>query len=1217
MSARRLDCRTLAREDGVRLFRGGGIDRQGEPIFRADCPLCADKHRDRPLAIAKGWWKCHRCKREGRAVDWLHERRGLSQDEIKRLAGTDAPRRKSQADRDRDAREAERERLEQEQRAAQKAESVRQMGDEAVPIKDAPGNPAELYLRSRGINYSAGQCPDAMRYHPGKRALLTAGTWQDGRVSYVHLVYLTRQGAKRTEWIGGKLGSKQTFGPMPAGTCMRLPGPADAPIVLCEGVETGATVHCLRGWETHALGGVDNLAKAIEALPAGRLFVLAAEAYAEGSQARTRLAEAVAQARSRGARIAVCEAATAKQGGDLNDVLQERGADAVLAQLDEAVAGWSVFPHTARTSLLPAYYDPPSETVDEAKQRQDDALLGHLREAELISAARRELHTRRTAAILEEAETIAARSPERVAPADPADVPPRIKAAITRQLIGEIAEKYGFGRRIPKPPRLMQTGGQGTGKSTIVREFAAGSTQPDVWVFNELTTDKAKEEFLAYLEIATPTSPPAMRILGRDKPDPTRPDHQICDRADAAARIAKAGLSVVQSLCTDCPFRDECGYWRQRREAKALIAEGRGGVFFQASAYLFPQSPITHPDHVVIDETIIAMSVDQHTIKPEMLDPQLPHIGIDTRNTLSQIFHAIRQPKPLAVLREAGVDRKELRTVVNSLEISLDQLTPALSASMSDEDIARALKGPDRARVRAVLGLVRALKTEIDMPRDTLTGIVVKADGTVDISRRQSPRGISQASLTVLDGTGDVDLMRKLVGANLRHVHVPFPRNAHVTGTTGRKYSRQSITGMDRHGQPIANKAAASERLRREIGTIQSSLPAGSLLGGTKRVVDRLVESGVLPADTPRTHLSKMRGLNTWEKCEGVAVFGAEYLSIGALEGTARAFLADDPAPFVSMDYPAPKGWEYEQWPYKATRMRRMADGTLQPVEVEIHPDPRVQRVYEQIREASIVQFVDRTRPIWNHRQFIVANDLCLDVTYDVIRTHRDLVAGGGPLERAAARTGILPCNFADFSRVNPNVINTLISFERAWIKYPHSSNKNPIWEMRVFNFRRPGQRGRPSKAWIDTRRHPDPAAALARYLGPVVLVDAPVAQPQEAAHGAEAPAHAKAVPDPAPPPHAPPVRQDTPVPAAPASPSEKHTMPDTLPAWANAASPPILAERDPYALSGRITLRPGQLSEAALLAMAAALAQVTAQAVAQAAHDRPGRGAVAAPPAD
>jgi hypothetical protein len=535
-----------------------------------------------------------------------------------------------------------------------------------------------------------------------------------------------------------------------------------------------------------------------------------------------------------------------------------------------------------------------------------------------------------------------------------------------------------------------------------------------------------------------------------------------------------------------------------------MIEAGRGAVFFQASAYLFPQSPIPHPDHVIIDETIIALSVARHTIKPDRLDPWLPHIGDDTRNTLSQIFHAIRQPKPLAVLREAGIDRKELRIVANSLDHALEALTPALSASMSDEDIARAVKNEDRAKVRAILALVRALQTEIGLPRDTLTGIVVKSDGGVEISRLQSPRGISQASLTVLDGTGDIDLMRKLVGANLRHVHVPFPRNAHITGTIGRKYSRQSITGLDRHGQPIENKTQASERLRKEIGVIQSSLPAGSLLGGTKRVIETLTQSGVLPPNTETTHLSKMRGLNTWEDCEGVAVFGAEYLGIGELEGYARAFMADDPEPFVSMDHPAPDGWEFPQWPYKATRMRRKADDTLQPVDVEVHPDPRVQKVLEQIREASIVQLLDRTRPIWNHRKFIVANDLALDVTYDVVRPHRELVAGGGPLERAMARTGILPCNFEDFSRINPNVIKSINTFGRCWKNYPQNSNKNPIWEMGVVFYRLPGRRGPPSKALIDAKRHPGPLAALSHHLGALVLVNASTA---EAQHVAQAPA--------------------------------------------------------------------------------------------------------------
>jgi hypothetical protein len=52
----------------------------------------------------------------------------------------------------------------------------------------------------------------------------------------------------------------------------------------------------------------------------------------------------------------------------------------------------------------------------------------------------------------------------------------------------------------------------------------------------EPTFDKAVEEYDAYLADARPSSPPAMLIRGRDRKDPLRPGHFMCDRHKAAKR---------------------------------------------------------------------------------------------------------------------------------------------------------------------------------------------------------------------------------------------------------------------------------------------------------------------------------------------------------------------------------------------------------------------------------------------------------------------------------------------------------------------------------------------------------------------------------------------------------------------------------------------------------------------------------------------------------
>ena len=57
------------------------------------------------------------------------------------------------------------------------------------------------------------------------------------------------------------------------------------------------------------------------------------------------------------------------------------------------------------------------------------------------------------------------------------------------------------------------------------------------------------------------------------------------------------------------------------------------------------------------------------------------------------------------------------------------------------------------------------------------------------------------------------------------------------------------------------------------------------------------------------------------------------------------------------MDYP------------KSRRPYMMRDGSTQSVKVKVHPDRRVQAVVEQVREAEMLQAIDRLRLIHSHQK--------------------------------------------------------------------------------------------------------------------------------------------------------------------------------------------------------------------------------------------------------
>ena len=261
--------------------------------------------------------------------------------------------------------------------------------------------------------------------------------------------------------------------------------------------------------------------------------------------------------------------------------------------------------------------------------------------------------------------------------------------------------------------------------------------------------------------------------------------------------------------------------------------------------------------------------------------------------------------------------------------------------------------------------------------------------------------------------------------------------------------------GRDRNGNLIEGKAEEAKRLQKELHTIASRLPGPVLWVGAKRVVGergRDVGALSLPDDfDDRAHYGKLRGLNEWEHCTSVLAIGRESVSVATLEGIARAFLTRDPKPLIPLlghdpedGDAAPKyGW------CKVTRMRRMRDGSLSPVEVEVHPDPRVQMVFEQMRESELIEGIDRVQPIFNRRWIALLNNLCLDVTYDRVLTHREMVAGGSRMEIAYQATGILPMGARDLHALSAKfglgLFQTEDAAKRA-LKVGRSSNKRTLY---------------------------------------------------------------------------------------------------------------------------------------------------------------------------
>src|SRR5262249_42644923 len=147
-------------------------------------------------------------------------------------------------------------------------------------------------------------------------------------------------------------------------------------------------------------------------------------------------------------------------------------------------------------------------------------------------------------------------------------------------------------------------------------------------------------------------------------------------------------------------------------------------------------------------------------------------------------------------------------------------------------------------------------------------------------------------------------------------------------------------------------------------------------------------------------HFGSIRGTNEFKGHDAVIILGREQPSPRDAERLAKAIWYDTKEPIQCI--PADQKGQVD-YP-KARRCYIMRDGSQQSVKVKVHPDPRVQSVVEQVREAEMVQAIDRLRLIHSERQktvFVLCN-IPLGIPVDELVTWRQL-AGDNKLADALA----------------------------------------------------------------------------------------------------------------------------------------------------------------------------------------------------------------------
>jgi hypothetical protein len=676
----------------------------------------------------------------------------------------------------------------------------------------------------------------------------------------------------------------------------------------------------------------------------------------------------------------------------------------------------------------------------------------------------------------------------------------RLKSSITRRVKREVLDECGLEQLPTEGERTLVTGAQGTGKSTEAAKGIAEMPGGEVTIWWTVPTlEKADEQAEAYRRIAGGDSMDCTVVRGRPALDPRTTGETMCPRHVVVNRAAAMGVKVVEEICMTCPLKQTCGFQAQARALSGVDS----GLFLMASDYLWLPCLAPSPDILIVDESVIDKATEMVSFEPSRIVEDSKWAGGDLEKAMERrgVALAVRDAvtkhagRELAFLRDNDITRDDLGACVRHLG-QKEEDKPVVRGWMSDKQIEKELDAVEAREIQKVLKLFRQIRDEIDLPRDGLNSVWfdpearVRVDKEIErqprvfVSRVRKPRILPETPVLALDGTGSIELNRKLFGEYMTRERFAAPRDAEVIQTSGKNFSRQSVTGCDRNGNPIsAQKMAEAKQLSAQVIEFLKMLP-GSVLLVTYMQAEELLKPH-LPPHVATAHFGAIRGLNTFEHVETVVVVGRPQPSPQDLETQTRPFTATDARPFL------PVG-EYVTQP----RGRRMRDGdAMNAVAVQVHADTRCQARLEQIREAEIVQAVDRVRPVFNRRRLFLLSNLALDVTVDRVMPWPSLRPG--KFVHAFARHGVLPLSAGDLSRAFPDLWRDRKAAEEGLRCDAKTTGKSQIdilfGKTRLFfpgalkaSYRRQNQHGPLARALVSAEL-PDPRAALQGLVGELV----------------------------------------------------------------------------------------------------------------------------------
>jgi hypothetical protein len=267
-----------------------------------------------------------------------------------------------------------------------------------------------------------------------------------------------------------------------------------------------------------------------------------------------------------------------------------------------------------------------------------------------------------------------------------------------------------------------------------------------------------------------------------------------------------------------------------------------------------------------------------------------------------------------------------------------------------------------------------------------------------------------QPNIILIDANADLELVRPWF-PDATFTEYSVRRNAYVVQCSSTRGATSSFA-------PEKNdNAETKKRVEHTLEGI-SGLIANESADGTKKVLvvgpqavtgnpkKAIVPLVPCPKNGALAHFGALRGVDAYKDFDTVIIIGRNQPPIDALENLARALWYDAMEPLKL----GAEDWVMQDRPY------RFRDATKAVgVQALVHPDPRIQRLHEQLREGESTQAIDRLRLIHSKTQkrVIVLSSIPLGLEIDELVDLNTLL-WMSRLERAwSTLNGVMPLNSA------------------------------------------------------------------------------------------------------------------------------------------------------------------------------------------------------------